>query len=343
MSLTNEQYNLILREYDSRRLKARHELEERIKKAEQKIPALRSINQQIASSSVTYAKLSLSKEAVDFKELSVLNHSLSLEKEHLLEANGFPRDYLKLQYHCPFCKDTGFDKSQKRCRCFQQTVMDLLYSQSFLQKQLKKENFSTFRYDFYQDLPDPEHPREATPLQNIKKAVQTCKKFIDLFSSDYKNVLIHGKTGVGKTFLSNCIANELLQQGYTIIYLSAPQLFEIIEQYKFTKSKTDTTLETAESKMQYILTCDFLIIDDLGTEFNNSFLSSQLYYCINERFLRQKSMLISTNLTLDEIRESYSDRIFSRLCNDYVHIKLYGQDIRIKKAIIENPELAIDY
>lgn len=331
MSLTNEQYNLILREYDKRRLENRHKLEERIKEAEQKIPALRTINQQMASSSVNYAKLSLSNKPVDFEELSILNRSLALEKERLLEANGFPRDYLKPQYYCKLCKDTGFYNSN-HCRCFQQTVMDILYSQSFLQKQLKEENFSTFRYDFYLDSPDPEHPNEITPLQNIKKSVYICKEFIETFSVTYRNMLIHGKTGVGKTFLSNCIANELLKQKQTIIYLSAPQLFEIIENYKFAKSKTES-VETAQSKLHYILDCDFLIIDDLGTEFNNSFISSQLYYCINERFLRQKSILVSTNLTLEEIREHYSDRIFSRLCNDYIHIKLYGQDIRIKKMM----------
>lgn len=343
MNLTNEQYNLILREYDKRRLEARHDLEERIREAEQKIPILQEINRQMASTSITYAKLSLSKEAVDFEELRTLNHSLALEKEHLLEANGFPRDYLKPRYRCPLCKDTGFYQSS-RCRCFQQAVMDLLYSQSFLQQRLKKENFSTFRYDFYPDSPDLEHPKEETPWQNIKKAVKTCKDFIKEFPFDYKNMLIQGKTGVGKTFLSNCIANELLEQGCTVIYLSAPQLFEVIENYKFAKSKTEPP-EEAESKLQYILDCDFLIIDDLGTEFNNSFISSQLYYCINERFLRQKSILISTNLTLDEIRENYSDRIFSRLCNDndYISIKIYGQDIRIKKRLSNYSESTIDY
>lgn len=332
MSLTNDQYNLILREYDRRRLDARHELEERIKEAEQRIPALKEINQRVASTSVSFAKLSLSDEPVDFEELRVLNHSLALEKENLLEANGFPRDYLKLRYYCPLCRDTGIYQS-KKCRCFQQAVVDLLYSQSFLQRRLKEENFSMFRYDFYQDVPDPEYPDMETPYQNIKKAVSFCKSFIQSFSVEYENMIIFGKTGVGKTFLSNCIAKELLDQGNTVIYLSAPQLFDIIEKYKFSKSKTEAP-ETAETRIQYIFDCDLLIIDDLGTEFNNTFVSSQLYYCINERFLRRKSILISTNLSLEEIRQNYSDRIFSRLFNDYISIKIYGQDIRIRKAIM---------
>lgn len=332
MSLNNDQYNLILREYDRRRLTVRHELEERTKKAEELIPALKEINERIASASVTYARLSLSKESVDFDELKLLNHALALEKENLLAANHLPKDYLKPHYYCPLCQDTGFVGS-KKCRCFQQAVVDLLYSQSFLQHRLSEENFSTFCYEFYSDTPDPEQPNAATPYRNIKTVVSICRTFIDDFPTSHENMLIYGKTGVGKTFLSNCIAKELLDQGNTVIYLSAPQLFDIIEKYKFNKSKSESP-EMAETKMEYIFDCDLLIIDDLGTEFNNSFISSQLYYCINERFLRQKSTLISTNLSLEEIRANYSDRIYSRLFNDYISIKIYGQDIRIKKAIM---------
>lgn len=116
----------------------------------------------MASTSINYAKLSLSNEPVDFQELQVLNHSLALEKEHLLETNGFPRDYLKPRYHCSLCNDTGIYQSTK-CRCFQQAVVDLLYSQSFLQQRLKEENFAMFRYDFYPDTPDLEQPGMETP------------------------------------------------------------------------------------------------------------------------------------------------------------------------------------
>jgi DNA replication protein DnaC len=309
----------------------RHELEERTKNAEKQIPALKNINEQIASTSVRFAKLSLSKETVDFEELKILNHALTLQKEKLLQEHHLPKDYLKPHYHCRICQDTGF-VGTKKCRCFQQAVVDLLYSQSFLQKRLAEENFSTFRYDFYPDTPDPDEPDLPTPYQNIKTAVSICRNFIKHFSSSRENMLILGKTGVGKTFLSNCIAKELLSSGNTVIYLSAPQLFDMIGQYKFNKPSDST--ETAQSKIQYIFDCDLLIIDDLGTEFNNSFISSQLYYCINERFLRQKSTLISTNLCLKEIRDNYSDRIYSRLFNDYISIKIYGQDIRIQKALM---------
>ena len=173
---------------------------------------------------------------------------------------------------------------------------------------------------------------DITP-RNKKLLLHSHITYIKNFPYSCENILIYGKTGVGKTFLSNCIAKELLDQGNTVIYLSAPQLFEIIESHKFSKAQEEAK-ESAETKMRYILDCDLLIIDDLGTEFNNSFISSQLYYCINERFLRQKSTLISTNLSFEEIRKNYSDRIYSRLFHDYMPVKIYGDDIRIKKVLL---------
>jgi len=338
MPLNNDQYNLIQREYDRRRQQAHHDMKERICSAEARIPALRDINRRMASVSVSYAKLSMGSEKVDFDELKVLNHSLALEKKRLLEANGFPADYLQPHYHCPICQDTGYVDSvdglgKKRCCCFKQAVVDLLYAQSFLRKRMEKENFDYFCYDYYSRTSYKEEPERATPYENIKNVVAVCKDFLQNFDSASDNMLIYGKTGVGKTFLSNCIARELINCGHTVIYLSAPQLFELIEKHKFSKAKTEVP-EVMETKLQYIFECDLLIIDDLGTEFNNSFISSQLYYCMNERYLRQKSTLISTNLSLKEIRDSYSDRIYSRLFNDYVLIKIYGDDIRIKKAIM---------
>lgn len=330
MGLHNDQYNQIQREYDRRRQQAHHDLDERIRWAEARIPELKDIRSRMAETSVKYAKLSLGSETVDFEELKILNHSLALEKEHLLKKNGLPEDYLKPHYSCPLCKDTGIVDG-KKCRCFQQAVVDLLYSQSFLQNRLREENFQNFRYDYYSKEPYKEDPSLGSPYDNIIEQVDLCKTFLRNFDYSHENILIYGKTGVGKTFLSNCIAKELLQSGHTVIYLSAPQLFEIIETYKFSKNKEDDPNDS-NIKIQYIFDCDLLIIDDLGTEFNNSFISSQLYYCMNERYLRQKSTLISTNQSFKEIRENYSDRIYSRLFNDYTLMKIYGEDIRIQKA-----------
>ena len=140
-----------------------------------------------------------------------------------------------------------------------------------------------------------------------------------------KNLLFYGDTGVGKTFLSNCVAKELLDQGYSVIYFTAFQFFDILSKGVFQK---DTDAIAAH---QNIYDCDLLIIDDLGTEFANAFTSSQLFLCVNERILRNKSTIISTNLNMSDLAEMYSERVPSRITSNYTVIKLFGDDIRILK------------
>ena len=133
-----------------------------------------------------------------------------------------------------------------------------------------------------------------------------------------------------KTFLSNCIARELLDRSYTVIYLTSFQLFDILEKNKFNK---DDDSQEVQNQFNFILSCDLLIIDDLGTELTNSFINTQLYLCINERYLREKSTIISTNLSLDNINDKYSERIFSRIISNYTLLKIVGADIRLAKNI----------
>ena len=159
----------------------------------------------------------------------------------------------------------------------------------------------------------------------MQHAVAECRQFIDYFEQKPKNLLFYGDTGVGKTFLSNCVAKELLDQGYSVIYFTAFQLFDILSKGVFQK---DTDAIAAH---QNIFDCDLLIIDDLGTELSNSFTSSQIFLCINERILRQKSTIISTNLNMNQIVEIYSERTLSRISSNYTIMKLFGDDIRIKK------------
>ena len=139
---------------------------------------------------------------------------------------------------------------------------------------------------------------------------------------------MYGDTGVGKTFLSHCIAKELLEQSYSVIYFTASQLFDILAKNTFDKDADAGLVH------DHILDCDLLIIDDLGTEFANSFTTSQLFICLNERILRKKSTLISTNLALEDIRNIYSERIFSRITSTYTVLRMTGDDIRIQKKLM---------
>ena len=139
--------------------------------------------------------------------------------------------------------------------------------------------------------------------------------------------------GVGKTFLSNCISKELIESGFSVIYFSAPAFFNILAQSAFDKSDTD-----AQNMREYIYDCDLLVIDDLGTEYTNPFVTSQFFSCINERILGRRSTIISTNLSLDSLVDLYTERAFSRITSNYIMLKLFGDDIRIKKKLLNREE-----
>ena len=260
----------------------------------------------------------------DDDALDVLHRQLTeiaTRQKQLLIQNGFPADYLDPDYDCPDCRDTGYilteDGMRRKCHCFRQQEISILYAQSNIQEQIARENFSSLSYDYYQ----------GEDLRRFETAVQICKKFVQSFKKDYRNLFFYGTVGTGKSFLSGCIAQELLQQGHSVIYFSAPGLFDTLARYSFdAKSK-----EALHDLYEDFYNCDLLIIDDLGTEITNSFVTSQLFSCLNERYLRGRATLISTNLSLEELRDRYSDRIFSRITSSFTLCKLTGSDIRILK------------
>ena len=331
MALKNHQYQAILRSYDATRQKHRRKLDERRKTIYETLPELKRLDDQIVEMSIKQAKLSLAGDVSALDGLAEKNKACSLKKIELLQAAGFPANYLELQYTCPDCKDTGYINKEK-CHCFKQAITDLLYSDSGLKNVLEKENFSTFSFRYFDDTtPDP--VLGITPRQNITKVLTEVRRFLDNFDTNFENLFLYGNTGVGKTFLSNCIAKELLDTGHHVIYLTAYELFSLFEKYTFRNPNApDTDLEITE-QFSYLFDCDLLIIDDLGTELTNAFTNTRLYSCINERYLKKKATIISTNLSLSQFSELYSERIFSRITGYYTLLKLIGDDIRINRQL----------
>lgn len=328
MALKNPQYNAIIRLYDQLQLDNHRRLEERTKEIYDAIPEFAGLDARIAQTAADCARQAVLHPGADAKAgFSAAMKALDAEKSALLAAHGYPADYLEPQYHCPDCKDTGYIGSRK-CHCFKQAIVDLVYSQSNIRERLETENFSNFRLDYYSDEKD--RRLGISPRENMKSILEQCRTFIDNFDQCRDNLLFYGNTGVGKTYLSNCIAKELLDRAHTVIYLTAFQLVDILESNTFGQ---DDENDIPENMFSYVLDCDLLIIDDLGTELNNSFITSQLFLCINERLLRRKSTVISTNLSLDELQREYSERIFSRIISHYQILPVLGEDIRIKKAI----------
>lgn len=323
MPLNNAQYDEIIREYDARQLRNQHILEARIEDAYEQIPKLKEIDDAIASCSVAQAKRLLDGDSDALDSLKAQIAAYRAQKETLLQEHGFPQNYFDPVYTCPDCKDTGYI-GRKRCHCFEQAAINLVYTQSNLREILEKENFNTFSFDYYSGT-DVNPATGRSSLDTIKDAVAKCHDFIDHFSDNFSNLYIYGDTGIGKTFLSNCVAKELMDQGYSVIYFTAFQLFDILSKGVFKKD------EEAIATHQNIFDCDLLIIDDLGTELTNSFTTSQLFLCLNERILRKKSTIISTNLGMNQLADIYSERVLSRISSNYTLIKLFGADIRILK------------
>jgi DNA replication protein DnaC len=243
------------------------------------------------------------------------------KKKDLLKAHGLPADYLDPIYTCPDCKDTGYIDGVK-CHCFKQQIIELLYNQSNIKVLLNQDNFSNLSYDYY----------EGEDLARFQNAVAACKDFVANFDNDYSNLFFYGTVGTGKSFLSGCVAKELLDSGHSVIYFSSIGLFDTMAKYAF-DSKSKVSLYNIHEDLY---NCDLVIIDDLGTELTNSFVLSSLFSLLNERHLRRKSTIISTNLPLEELRDSYSDRIFSRITSQFKLLKLSGSDIRIIKKRMAN-------
>ena len=307
MALSNSQYDAIMREYGRRQMENQHALEARKAEIYREIPEVRRLEAEMAERSVACARRLLEGEK---EALSGLRSDLSVLKERkarLIRQAGYPEDYLELHYRCPGCRDTGLVEGRK-CHCFLQAQMKLLYAQSNLENVIERESFATLSFACYDD-------QEILPQLGItnraymKRVAANCRRFAEEFGTAHENLLFTGSTGVGKTFLTNCIAKELIDQGVSVIYFQSQDLFELFSRSKFGREGQ----EEAEENCRQILDCQLLIIDDLGTELNNSFVSSQLFYCVNERISRGRGTIISTNLSVDMLRDTYSDRVASRI------------------------------
>lgn len=325
MALSNSQYQEIMRDYQAQQLRNKHAQDERVQEIYREIPAVRELDQEVSSRAVLRAKELLHGDQEALTRLREEIADLREQKTILLSSRGYPADYMDMRYRCTDCRDTGYTQEGKKCHCFLRRQIRLLYAQSNMENVLQKENFITFSEQYFDDT-EIEPAIGTTVAQYMKQVRRWCMDFVEQFDEKGGNLLFTGTTGRGKTFLTNCIAKELIDRYHSVIYLSAHDLFEVFSKYRFDHQ----TEEEMKDMYRFILDCDLLIIDDLGTELNNSFTSSQLFFCINQRLLAQKSTIISTNLSLDRLRDEYTDRVASRIMSSYTVIPLYGGDIRLK-------------
>lgn len=326
MATKSELYRTALRQYEQIRTKKQHELQKNRNEIYAACPRLQEIEQEIALTGVHIARMVLQKPEnmqLLLKKLKKTLSQLQKEKKGLLSELGFSEKALQLNFVCNDCKDTGYIDNVP-CHCMKQKLIDLAYDQSNIKEIVKQENFDTFDIRYYSEEIN-EH-EGWSPSDNIKKIFKRCMNFCENFDTTFQNLFLYGETGLGKTFLCNCIAKELLDKGYIVLYMTAGQLFDRIEKQQFDSNNQ----EEKQDIMQDLLTVDLLIIDDLGTEFSTILSSAKLFHIINSRMLTKKPVIISTNLSPNELINQYSDRVVSRIAGTYIMLKFFGSDIRQK-------------
>ncbi|MDR1531044.1 MAG: ATP-binding protein [Clostridiales bacterium] len=336
----------VMRQYERDRNRARLESERRRDEIYRKAPQVRELEENISKVGVALMRALLvngahSPETDEFK--AKLARSIAAKQE-LLDKNGFAARYEET-YVCETCQDTGYVGSAQ-CHCLRQRLIERHYDLSNVKLAIAEENFDTFDISYYDAHVNKEE--ERSPRANIEIIYKNCKEFAKSLETNSgfsqsaapadgpaggsvpaENLFFYGETGLGKTFLCNCIAKVALDAGRTVLYVTAPQIFKKIEQYRFNREE----LEAPEALFNMIYDCDLLIIDDLGSEFSTVITKTELFSILNSRIIDKKSTIISTNLKLHQLQEDYSDRIVSRLFGHYKMMRFFGEDIRRKKKL----------
>lgn len=316
----------VLSEFENQRAKNLSEEKRRRDEAEKRSPAIARLlasRQKLLFSGMRQAFASPEQAAKISASMKMQMEQMNADIRCELTKCGLSADYLQPVYRCPLCKDTGYvgEPVHEQCVCLKRAVLNRLYDNDGLQG-LKTQNFESFDESIFPDT--PLEGRKGTQRIYIRKIRQICEQYADMFEpSSGKGVLLYGASGLGKTFLLNCIAQRVLERGYSVVVISAYKLTETLRRYLFNG-------EGAE-QVQDILTCDLLAIDDLGSEpMMRGVTVGSIYHVVSERHNTSRSMILSTNCSVQQLYEKYEDRIAARLCDEsrMTILEFTGQDVR---------------
>lgn len=331
--MNNSILNDVLKEYEKKRLSNIYKLEERKKKLYASNPDLIDIDNKLSKSSINTAKCILQGNSGKYLEdLKKEIQTLKKEKIDILEKAGVSKDYLLPIYDCKICKDTGYvleNGKTKMCNCLKQELYNIEYNEKNM-TYIKNQTFNNFDISLFSDeIDEKKYNSKISPRENIIDIKNAALNFINNFDNENtKNLIFSGGTGLGKTFLSNCIVNNLLEKGKTVMYQTAPVMLDSLISDLFAKPENQTGIS------KNLLSVDLLVIDDLGTENLNSMKFTELYKIINTRLLTGKTKtIISTNLDLRGLFKTYDERLASRFVGYYDIYRFYGDDIRLKKQV----------
>jgi DNA replication protein DnaC len=285
------------------------------------IPEVAELDRELSLAGLSIMRASLDGENVEEKIAEVRRGNTELRRKRaiLLTAHGYPADYTEVRYECEKCNDSGFIDT-RMCTCMKKKLVEASYARSGMGRLMREQTFDNFSLEYYAS--------DSVGDRVMRMNYAKMKKYAEDFDENtYENLALFGPTGLGKTHLSSAVARGVIERGCDVFYVSAVSMLSDFERERFGNSAGG---ETGVGTDRYF-SCDLLIIDDLGTEVNNQFTTSVLYNLINTRLNKRQSTVINTNLTQDEFRKRYWDRITSRVLGEYTVLPFLGTDVRAQK------------
>ena len=313
---------------EAQRKQREEALDDRRREIYQRLPRVAEIDRELRATILDIIRTSLKNGSDPVPPINVIrdkNLTLQAERAQLLMSHGYPEDALDVRPGCAKCGDTGW-RGAVMCDC-----LKLLCAQEQIKElsrllDLGEQSFDAFRLDYYSTQPNPE--RGLSPRENMEMVYEICLNYAQKFGKFYfNNLFLNGPPGLGKTFLSACIARTVSENGFSVVYDTAVHIFSQFEAQKFSRDLEDT--REARDETRRYLSCDLLILDDLGSEMTTPFVQSALYTLLNARLAAEKKTVISSNLSIDDVRRRYAAQIASRLEGEYRGLPFFGEDIRL--------------
>ena len=317
----------VRRELERERTARSEEFEARRREVYAREPRIRAIDRTLSQTAASVLRAALNTggdPAAAIEQLRGQNLALQAERAGLLSRMGLPADYLTEKPMCEKCGDTGYAGSAT-CDCVKARYAALLREQLSAVLPIRDQNFAHFRMDYYSTRPDAR--LGLSPRENMEYNLDECKSYAEKFGPHSPNLLLYGSTGLGKTFLSSCIAEAVAARGFSVAYDTAINIVAAYETIKFGNGDG----EAAAGRAARYERADLLIIDDMGTEMGTAFTVSALYNLINNRLMAGRPMIVNTNLPPEALAEKYSPAVASRLLGEFVSLRFFGDDIRLMK------------
>ena len=283
------------------------------------IPEIARVDREMSLVGFEIMEAAMRNDAQMLDAAKAKNLALSEKKRDLLEAAGYPRDYTEIKYECEACGDTGAIDN-RMCSCMRRKLVEAGIESSGMGDLIRNQSFENFSLEYYKQSPDV--------FKRMSMIYNLLRKYAEDFDAKASgNIAMFGGTGLGKTHLSSAVARSVIERGYDVYYVGAQGMISDFEYNRFGNG----SVANSDGDLEKYTECDLLIIDDLGTEVSNQFTTSCLYNVINTRLNKKKQTIISTNLSQDEFRKRYWDRITSRVFGEYMILPFVGTDIRSQK------------